>query len=217
MIVVRVMRELPREFVWPLFVLSLLGGCKLQSRVTPETQVVVDIDAESLVRERMQTLAVQVVAASSGRDGQGASPLLSMSVQPGQEGQPSWPVRIVLKPRAGEVERSFAITATARDADADLVQKRIISGYMLGQVRYARLLLTDDCFTVSCGDRRSFTMALPMAARSASSLAAWASRNATFASHLRRFASRLSARLPLRSARTMARFSRSTSAAHLRS
>jgi hypothetical protein len=145
------MRELPREWLWALLVVGLLGGCKLQSRLSPETQVLIDVDAEPLVRERMQSLAVQVVVASSGSDDQGAAPLVDMTVQPGQEGQPSWPVRLVLKPRAGEAERRFAITATARDGDTDLVQKRIITGYMVGQVRYARVLLTADCFSVSCG------------------------------------------------------------------
>lgn len=63
---------------------------------------------------------------------------------------PTFPVTILLEPRAGSTDRKFQLTVTAYDTSGPLAQARMRSAYLPDGVRYARLWLEDACIAQDC-------------------------------------------------------------------
>ena len=142
-----------------LLALATAAGCKFETGVVPSTQVVVDLDADSAVRERTQELRIRVSSASH-RDRLDERVQVWQRVYPrptaGDIEVPLFPMRIVLTPKQGDARRAFEFLATSVGADGqELTQVRVMSGYVEHQVRHLRARLAASCAGVSCGDSQS--------------------------------------------------------------
>jgi Calcium-binding EGF domain/EGF domain len=127
----------------------VVSACNVDSSVGPQTQVVVDIDAEPRVRLRSAQLQLFIVGARA-RDSADV-PSLQRQLTLGHDGAPNWPLRLVLVPKNGDASRMFTVTATALDAnDSFVAAVRLMSGYVRDQIRYAKLVLETDCIDVQC-------------------------------------------------------------------
>ena len=148
------MSSVARSRVW-IAGLALLApiGCQLQTSWRPQTQAVVDIDADESVRARIKSLRV-VVSGSDQRDQlTGAvAPSLDEVLTFGADDDVQWPLRFVLKPPSGDLSRFFSLTASARDDGSKVIaQVRVASGYVGGQVRQLALHFDRACLDVNCG------------------------------------------------------------------
>lgn len=116
------------------------------------TEIIVEIDAEPGVREAAESLTVVVEGSDGIEELTGRVERLSESVKPIE-----FPKRVAIVPLQGDAERAFVLTATAFDGDRALVaEARIATGYVPGEVRYAKLLLEDACIGVrSCDELQS--------------------------------------------------------------
>lgn len=128
-----------------LLVASLLGcGDTLTA-----TQIMVVIDAESGVRSQTQRLQVAVrgFAARRGEDDREA---LDRTLGASEF---EWPHLVALTPLDGDADRLYEVTATALDAEDDVVaQVRAISGYRKNELLALELLLEDSCIGITtCG------------------------------------------------------------------
>jgi hypothetical protein len=129
----------------------LAAGCEDDAAGDAVTQVVVDVDAEPSLQPQISELQLRV----TGSDGKGELDRrlerLMQSVRPGQDGEPEWPVRIALVPREGDATRVFELSASAFDADGQLLTvARLITGYVEHQTRYARLMIQASCVGKTC-------------------------------------------------------------------
>jgi hypothetical protein len=104
-----------------------------QSAVTP-TETLVEIDADSKLRELALTLHAHVESVSDH------------SVPFDKEWPPTWPVRLAMVPLDDHAEREFQLTVEAKDAThAVLVSARLLTGYVQDSKRYAALFLSAAC------------------------------------------------------------------------
>ncbi len=135
-------------------ILTLLASCKFETSATPATQLVVDIDAEPFIRERLSQLEIVVTAARHRDNIDEREKTFEQLLEPNENEEASaWPVRLVLTPREADPRRVFELTATARDDDGNLVARaRIVTGYVSHQIRYTRLVLEAECYETECGD-----------------------------------------------------------------
>jgi hypothetical protein len=118
----------------------------------PFTQVVVDIDADDVVRERAARVRLIVAGAPTEAELPEAAPSIQRTITLRSPGGPYWPLREVMEPRNLDTERRFLVSVTARTADDDFVAEvRVLSGYVSGEVRYIRLRLEASCIAVECG------------------------------------------------------------------
>jgi hypothetical protein len=129
---------------------------------TPEakqgTEVLLEIDAESSVRAQLASLEVDIRAGAAG-DKVASYP---RHQAPAIEA-PQLPLRVGLVPLAGDTTRFYNVTVTAYDArHVFLAQARLISGYVPGALRFARLVLDDACLRV---ERCAGTEAVPLTCR----------------------------------------------------
>ena len=135
----------------PLAVLGLLSiaACKVD-HVTP-SEVMVEIDAESGVRAQAASLHVVVSGLTGLDDLKGQVVRLDEPVKP-----ITFPKRIALVPLKGDDRRAFVLTVTALDEKKQFVaEARMISGYVPGDVRYARILIEDACIGITTCDATS--------------------------------------------------------------
>ena len=80
-----------------------------------------------------------------------AAPSLKRVIELGEDTGPTWPLRLVLVPRGRDAGRLFAITASAQDSAGGLVaQTRLLSGYVMNEIRYVQLEFSDDCQSIAC-------------------------------------------------------------------
>ncbi|HEX6242347.1 MAG TPA: calcium-binding EGF-like domain-containing protein [Polyangiales bacterium] len=125
----------------------VLGACGQEASTA--TEVIVEITAEDEVMELADRLRVHV----EGRDGLDA---LRGSVERYEETLDGIPLpkRIALVPLKGDAKRAFVLTATALDADGQLLaEARLISGFMPNQVRFGRLVIQGgECLRRACED-----------------------------------------------------------------
>jgi hypothetical protein len=126
------------------FALVGVAGCRLQSDLYAQTQLVVDIDAEVAVR--LKTQQVHVIVTPTQQSGSAflpianATPLFSNDYTTAMSSGEHWPVRLTLLPQssAGEL---FTVTATAIDGSGAFVAEvSVASGYTANEVHYLRLL-----------------------------------------------------------------------------
>jgi len=130
---------------------ALLAACAQDGHAVPATEVMVEVDAEDSVRGLTSSLRIQV------EGGDGVDALKGRVVRLQETLKPvDFPKRVALVPLDGDQRRAFILTATAYDDGGKLVSEaRIVSGYIAGQVRYARLLLEGAaCLGVSCASDR---------------------------------------------------------------
>jgi hypothetical protein len=123
-----------------------LGSCTEEGSRTP-TQVMLEIDAEEGVAARAAKLRVRV------EGGSGIGALTERVERLDELLKPvRFPQRVALVPLEEDAKRAFVVTATAYDSEgAFLSEARIISSYVPGQVRYARLLVeARGCLRLQC-------------------------------------------------------------------
>src|SRR3954447_16805017 len=93
-----------------------VAGCKFESQAIPATQIVVDIDAESSVRSRLESLHVFVASARHRDNLDEREKAWEETLKPGEDPEsPAWPVRLVLTPKADDPRRVFELAVTALD------------------------------------------------------------------------------------------------------
>jgi hypothetical protein len=128
---------------------AALCSCQLDSAWSPETQVVIDIDADEAVRARTTSVEVQIAGSKDQDSLVNAESSLDERVPVGGSDDKPWPLRFVVKPRSNDDTRLFLVTVTARDADdAFVAQVRGATGYVSGEVRQLRLQLSEACLDV---------------------------------------------------------------------
>jgi EGF domain/Calcium-binding EGF domain len=129
-------------------------GCKLETKAMPTTQIVVDVHADAVVRDRTAKLQLDVRSSADHSHVLGRRDrVLSRTLpQPGDELEESvWPMRLVFTPRAGDSNRVFQMSVTARDANgAFIARTRVITSYVKHEARYVGLRLEAACVDVSC-------------------------------------------------------------------
>ena len=125
---------------WLLLWLMPGAGCRQEQS---DTQVMIEIDAEHAIRARIHDVEFEV------KSGQGPleswTPRYAQSLTRGG-GAPSWPLEVALVPRAGQTERNYVASATARDVNGHAIaQVRVISGYIDGKSLRLPLLFDGAC------------------------------------------------------------------------
>jgi len=109
------------------------------------TQVIVYVDAEGGLRNEADHLRIRV----QGRDGLDDAARID-KLDETLTGEIAWPVKLALAPAGGDAERVFWIEAEASSGQSVLATARLLSGYVDGETRYARLLIEEACRSVSC-------------------------------------------------------------------
>jgi hypothetical protein len=139
-----------------LSMLVVASACQLDSHLTPLTQVVVDVDGEAQVKARSADVELVVRGGQTPDETWEAAPAMQRSIELGQDGAPTWPLRLVLVPRDRDAQRLFAISATAHDGAGGVVaQARLLSGYVSNEIRYVQLELSDDCQDIVCASTQT--------------------------------------------------------------
>lgn len=125
--------------------LVVLAGCTREAGQA--TEVLLEIDAEKGVQARADALEVTI------RGGSADDELVAYtSEDPYSVRRPAFPVRVGLVPRQGDATRRYDVVVVALDAEGDVVaQGRIVSGYIPGALRFARLVLEDSCIGAQFG------------------------------------------------------------------
>ncbi|HEX6243890.1 MAG TPA: hypothetical protein VFZ61_23405 [Polyangiales bacterium] len=130
-----------------LLALSIALAVALQA-CTPEakqaTQVMLEVDAEPGVRARLAKLTIEIRggAADDAYSDYEGDPVTELE-------EPELPLQIGLVPRGGDASRRYQVTVRARAQDGSFVaEARVISGYVAGSIRFARLVLEDACLDV---------------------------------------------------------------------
>jgi len=114
----------------------------------PATQVMVVIDAEPGVRERITDVELSIKSGEG--DVSAWSSRFEANITPGG-GPVPWPLEIALVPGNGEVQRSYVVVARARgESGGVLAEVRAISGYVAG-----RSLSLPLVFDAACLERTS--------------------------------------------------------------
>lgn len=116
------------------------------SEQSSATELMVTIDIEDALRDSAASVLIEVEGRADFGDTKKSAIVFDASVKPDE-----LPKRIALVPADGDEERAVVVTATALDqADRSIAQGRLVSGYVSGEIRYARLLLQDACMGVGC-------------------------------------------------------------------
>ena len=126
-------------WIW-LVALSAAMAC---GEDAPDTQVMVVIDAEPAVVDRIADVELEVTS--------GTGPISSWvlrhkaSLTPG-DGPITWPLEVALEPRASSVDDSYHVVATALDGRGETIaQVRAVSGYIEGSARRLPLVFDLAC------------------------------------------------------------------------
>ncbi len=112
------------------------------------TQVIVFVDAEDALRDDIDRLRIRV----QGRDGKDDKSTVD-KLDETLTGKIKWPVKLALAPAGGNADRIFRVEAIALDGGTVLATARLLSGYIRGQTRYARLVIEEACRSVDCPSR----------------------------------------------------------------
>ncbi len=134
------------QLKWRSWTLVLWLVCACGGDAPAATQVVIDIDADVTVRMQARGLRIQVHAAPS-RDLVGIEERLTREISPGVGDAPDYPVRLALTPSKGHEDWVFVVTATAFEGSRDVAFARLVSQYVSGRVKYARLLIESACIS----------------------------------------------------------------------
>ena len=125
---------------WAGRIPSLLLGLALAGCTSTPTQVVVLVDAEDEVRARAERLQIVV----EGRAERNVSGEVVFDETTDLEGR-TWPIKVALKPKDGDADRVFKVTARARMGGEAIVAASLVSTYVSGELRWIRLMLEDSC------------------------------------------------------------------------
>ncbi|MEY4514913.1 MAG: hypothetical protein RLZZ450_7035 [Pseudomonadota bacterium] len=126
---------------WSAIALLWLVGCA----GTDLTEVVVVVVAEPEIVAQTQGLSVKVYGESSSDAG--VSELaLDLSNAPWSSGA----FTVALAPKMSGHAGRYRVEASALKEGQPIATARLISGYVLGETRYVRLLLEEQCVGVSC-------------------------------------------------------------------
>jgi hypothetical protein len=128
----------------------LVSGCWLDTHGRPQTQMVMEVDADAQLRALSAHVKVMVVG---GDVLNGAAPISNYqkTFSPGAPSQPSWPLRLIVEPHPKQTMRTFTLTATALDGNNGfLAEVRLRSGYVARQVHFVRLELSEPCIGIAC-------------------------------------------------------------------
>ncbi len=139
---------------WRTIALSLgaafmvLGGCSGPG-ASDETGILLVVEADQAVRERVRRLEVFV----EGMGAAGAGSAARRPVQLPQEGGLRWPQRGAIVPEGGDASRRFRVTVLGYEGDggAPIVSTRAESGFVEGSWRRLELWLLSRCIGVTCG------------------------------------------------------------------
>jgi hypothetical protein len=135
---------------------GLVAGCHLDTNAYPRAKLVLEVDAEPEVKAVAAMLRLSVVGAQSSYESDAPESEFKRELTPGRDGVPDWPVRVSLAPDRGDAKSQYSVTATAFDSAGNLVAEvRLTSGYVVNQIRVARLLLTDACLEVACSAKQT--------------------------------------------------------------
>ena len=137
-------------------------GCQLESGIRPRTQVVIDIDADRMVREETDHVHL-VIAGSSTRAQLAAAPaLVDRTIFVRMPAGPHWPLREVLVPQRGDATRVYFMTVTAfrdrgdrSDGEELVAEAHVESGYVRDEIRSLQLNLSTACIGVICSSDES--------------------------------------------------------------
>jgi hypothetical protein len=125
--------------------LVLLACLAIGACTTDATQVIVLVDAETALRADIDHLHLRV----QGRDALDDDAKVD-KLDETMTGKISWPVKLALAPAGDDASRIFWVEATALDGSTVLATARLLSGYIDGETRYAKLLIEAACRDVSC-------------------------------------------------------------------
>lgn len=134
-------------------IVSCAVGCKLETKAIPATQLVVDVHADAIVRDRTDNVQVEVWSANRRNAFDDKARVMSRTVPasaPASE-DAFWPMRLVFAPRHGDATRVFELSVTSRDPDGDVVTvARVMTGFIEHEARYASVRLEMACMGVMC-------------------------------------------------------------------
>jgi hypothetical protein len=128
-------------------------GCKLETKAIPATQIVVDVQADAVLRMRTERVELDVWSAPRRAALDDANHVHSQALPKLGSGleESVWPIRLVFAPRAGDPKRVFELLVTARDGDGQvLTQSKVITGYVEHEARYVSIDLHAACLNVKC-------------------------------------------------------------------
>ena len=127
-------------------VLLLLSACE----PAPRTQVMLEVDAEPMVRMETTRLLVHVRGGEAGTD-----PATWASRHRDTITDPMWPRRIALVPLEPDPPRAYSAEIRAERADGTVVTVSTIrGGYVQNRTKLIVLRLEDACLGVDCADMR---------------------------------------------------------------
>lgn len=110
------------------------------------TEVVVIIETEPAVRAQSTSLALKVTSVAAANDGL-VDTLFDNSNAPWHDGR----FTVGLSPKKPGVDSRYRVEASAQVNGRTIATARLISGFVVGQTRYVRMLLEDQCVGVlSC-------------------------------------------------------------------
>jgi hypothetical protein len=136
-----------------LAALAMTAACKSEK---PRTEVMLEIDADTEVRARLDTLRILVDV--SDDDGETWQKRLTQSFDRDDVGDWrafAWPARLGLVPEGNAVDRKFAVRVQAVDrAGALYVWQQGVAGFERGRTQVLRMTLSASCMVdaLDCGD-----------------------------------------------------------------
>jgi hypothetical protein len=123
-------------------VLAFCGVIACSTERRAGTEVLLEIDAEEQVQDRLASLQVDIRGggpddAYADYTGDDSPPLTN----------PTFPLHVGLMPRSHDAQRRYLVTVTAYDdAGGVVAQARLAGGYVAGALRFARIVLEDSCY-----------------------------------------------------------------------
>lgn len=134
------------------------GACKFETKAIPATQIVVDVQADAVVRSRTERVQFDVWAADHLESLSEADRVHSQTLPRfGKDLEDSvWPMRFVFAPREGNPKRVFELSVIARDEAGDLLARsKVITSFVEHEARYVQLPLDAACANVKCRARET--------------------------------------------------------------
>ena len=126
-----------------LLLLALCVGC---SGPSARTQVMVEIDADEMVRNTASVLEVRITGGEYGANVDTYAVRLMRAFDP-----PGWPRTLALIPLDAEQDRGYEITVHARLADQTIaVTRQVIAGYVRERTILMQLSLEANCVNLAC-------------------------------------------------------------------
>jgi hypothetical protein len=144
-----------RAFLFICVASSVLSAaaCKFETKAIPATQIVVDVQADAVVRNRTERVQFDVWAADRLKALTDAEHVYSQTLPRfGKDLEDTvWPMRLVFAPRGGDAKRVFEFSVIARGGDgAVLARSKVITSFIEHEARYVQLQLAATCIEVKC-------------------------------------------------------------------